>query len=214
METSEIRLNNLKYWEQKLSRKLLAERAGYSDTNYINQLLTGHENIGSRTARKFEHGLHLDIGWFDLPHRELWGDGISEPVASYNGLRRVPLLAWVTAGNWCDSHNPFEPGDADEWLTCPFDFSDKAFCLEVIGDSMAPEYREGECILVDPAVSPTHGRDVIARTPDNKYAFKRLQVTPEGTYLLALNASHPNRKIQIPEDSHICGVVIGSWLKR
>jgi SOS-response transcriptional repressor LexA len=131
-------------------------------------------------------------------------------------VRRVPLISWVRAGEWCESHDSFEPGDAEEWLDCPVEFSEHAFCLKVIGDSMfAPGgYNEGEYILVDPAVRPRHGDDVVARTPEGKYTFKRLQITPEGTYLLALNPDHPNRKLEIPEDTHICGVVTASWKKR
>ena len=80
--------------------------------------------------------------------------------------------------------------------------------------SMFPEYREEEYILVDPSVEPRHNDDVVARTPEGTYTFKRLQITPDGTYLLALNVNHPERKIKIPNDSLICGVVTGSWLKR
>lgn len=146
-------------------------------------------------------------------------DGPSDDVKDvappdYIPVRKVPLIAWVAAGNWCDSPDNHQPGDAEEWLDCPFPFSDSAFCLAVVGDSMWPEYREGEYILVDPALDAVHGDDVVAREPDGKHTFKRLQITPEGTYLLALNPDHPNRKIEIPPDTRICGVVTGSWMRR
>ncbi|WP_407926933.1 S24/S26 family peptidase [Cellvibrio polysaccharolyticus] len=32
--------------------------------------------------------------------------------------------------------------------------------------------------------------------------------------MLALNPDHPNRKIEAPEGTHICGVVTGSWMNR
>lgn len=126
----------------------------------------------------------------------------------------VPVISWITASNWCESADPYAIGDASEWILCPFEFGENAFCLVVVGDSMFPEYREGEYILVDPAVEPRHNDDIVARSPEGKYAFKRLQITPEGTYLLALNPDHPERKIKIPNDSLICGVVTGSWQKR
>ncbi|MDP2141320.1 MAG: S24 family peptidase [Gammaproteobacteria bacterium] len=129
-------------------------------------------------------------------------------------LRQVPLISWVAAGNWCESPDPYLPGDAEEWVPCPFDFGVGSFCLRVVGDSMFPEYREGELILVDPTIEAAHNDDVIARTPESKYTFKRLQITPDGSYLLALNPDHPERKLKFPPDSHICGVITGSWQRR
>lgn len=127
---------------------------------------------------------------------------------------RVPLISWVQAGDWCEAIDSFAPGDAEEWLPCPFEHSDSAFCLEVVGLSMFPDYREREIIAVDPGVDATHGSDVVCRTPGGNVTFKRLQITPDGTYLLALNPDWPDRMIVIPEGTRICGVVIGSWMRR
>lgn len=129
----------------------------------------------------------------------------------------VPKISWVRAGVWCDAQDPFEPGDAEEWVPCPDRHSANTFALEVIGDSMdAPPdgYREGEIIFVDPNVAAEPGMDVIVRNPDGKATFKRLKREPEGLYLLALNPSFPDRMIRIPEGSEICGVVIGSYTRR
>jgi len=146
---------------------------------------------------------------------------VQEPEAGYEvferemfELNKVPVISWVPAGKWSDPADPYPPGAAEKWILCPFEFSRHSFCLKVVGDSMFPEYREGEYILVDPEVTPTHNCDVVARTPENTYTFKRLQITPEGTFLLALNPDHPERKIRIPEGTHICGVVTGSWQRR
>lgn len=155
--------------------------------------------------------LNVNVEWL-----EYGVDQAMEQSAEYDirPANMVPVISWVAAGSWCDSADPYAIGDASEWILCPFDFGDNAFCLVVVGDSMFPEYREGEYILVDPAVEPRHNDDVVARTPEGTYTFKRLQITPDGTYLLALNINHPERKIKIPNDSLICGVVTGSWQKR
>jgi SOS-response transcriptional repressor LexA len=49
---------------------------------------------------------------------------------------------------------------------------------------------------------------------EGNVTFKRLQITPEGTYLLALDPDWPERMIKVPPNTHICGVVIGSWMRR
>ncbi len=39
---------------------------------------------------------------------------VGEKAAIYGSrLKRVPVISWVAAGYWCDSPDPFEPGDAD-----------------------------------------------------------------------------------------------------
>lgn len=127
---------------------------------------------------------------------------------------RVPLVSWVRAGEFCEAMDLYAPGYADEWLDCPFKHGSNAFCLRVVGDSMFPEYREGEVILVDPSVEAMHGDDVVVRTAEGKVTFKRLQITSEGSHLLVMNKDYPNRVIQVPPDTHICGVVTGSWTDR
>ncbi|WP_020209010.1 LexA family protein [Gilvimarinus chinensis] len=168
------------------------------------------KKIGNKVAREIEQAFKKPHGWLDRLH----SDGSLQEEAAIAATRQVPLIAWVAAGAWCDSPDNYAPGDAEEYLDCPFPFSDHSFCLKIVGDSMTPDYREGEYILVDPAIEPKHGDDVVAREPDGRHTFKRLQDTPDGMFLLALNPDHPNRKIQIPPDTRICGVVTGSWMKR
>ncbi|MDP5668492.1 S24 family peptidase [Pseudomonas aeruginosa] len=127
---------------------------------------------------------------------------------------RVPRISWVQAGTLSEAIDLFEPGYAEEWLDCPFPHSSNAFCLEIRGTSMFPEYRPGELILVEPQLEALHDDDVVARTPDGQATFKRLQISEDGTFLLALNPDFPNRVIHVPEDTTICGVVTGSWMNR
>lgn len=70
MDIDEIRRKNINYWADKLGRNILAEKVGYKDTVYINQLCAGHGSFGSRTARKLEKALGLEKGWFDVLHGE------------------------------------------------------------------------------------------------------------------------------------------------
>lgn len=133
-------------------------------------------------------------------------------------LNAVPKISWVQAGDLCDAEDHYEPGAADEWLICPVKHGKRTYVLEVVGDSMnsgdLDGYLEGFDIFVDPDIEPKHGDDVIVRTPDSKATFKRLQITEDGKYLLALNKTWPNRIIKVPEDTVICGVVIYSGKSR
>lgn len=127
---------------------------------------------------------------------------------------RVPVVSWVQAGALCEAIDLYSPGVAEDWLDCPFPHSPLAFCLVVKGLSMYPEYRPDEVILVEPELCAEHGDDIVARTPEGTATFKRLQKTEDGNYLLAINPDYPDRIIQIPDGTIICGVVTGSWIKR
>lgn len=69
MTIEDIRRANIRFWAEKLGRATLAEKLGYKDTIYINQLCAGHGSFGGRTARKIERALSLPEGWFDVSHQ-------------------------------------------------------------------------------------------------------------------------------------------------
>lgn len=131
---------------------------------------------------------------------------------------KLPLISDVQAGSWSEIVDNFEPGDAEDWIPCPFNHGPNAFILRVAGQSMfnpggEKSYAPGEFIAVDPSVEPLNRRMVVARIDHEERAtFKQLIVEPDGTQLLqALNPSWPNRIIPLPPGSSIVGVVIGKW---
>lgn len=122
---------------------------------------------------------------------------------------RVPLISMVQAGNFCESIDLFQPGDAEEWIACPANHSDQSYALRVQGESMLPRFTEGEIIIVDPNVSPDSGKFVIARrSSDQKTTFKQLMKDDGDYYLKALNPEWGDRYIRMSEEWHVCGVVI------
>jgi SOS-response transcriptional repressor LexA len=132
--------------------------------------------------------------------------------------RRLPVISWVQAGEWGEIVDNFQPGDAEEWVLCPFPSSDESFVLKVVGQSMYNpggdlSFREGDYISVDPRKEPLHRSLVIAkRRSDQSATFKQLLIENDGTILLhALNPSWPNRYITVDEDTSIVGVVTGQW---
>lgn len=64
--------------------------------------------------------------------------------------------------------------------------------LRVIGHSMAPEFNEGEIIIIEPDGALRDGRYVLARQA-GEYIFRQLVATPAGGWLLrALNPAWPD----------------------
>jgi len=136
-----------------------------------------------------------------------------EPSPPMRG--RVPLISWVQAGQWCDAADPFQPGDALDWLYCPVGHSETTFALQVRGDSMtAPHgnsrtYPEGCIIFVDPERrSPVNGDRIVAcLAASHEVTFKIYKCEDGRQWLQPLNPSHE----PIREAFNVLGTVIGKW---
>ncbi len=162
-------------------------------------------------------------------------------------VRPVPLINRVAAGQPAEFTDLGYPaGFADRYLPAPVagggegaggpggEESDAppeamacAFALRVIGDSMSPEYREGEILLVGPgwdggagAVAPRDGDDCVVRFADEEnYAttFKRIyfvrdgaaepDAAPTGLRLVPLNPAHQEWTVPLEQVTGIYPVL-------
>jgi SOS-response transcriptional repressor LexA len=129
---------------------------------------------------------------------------------------KVPLISWVQAGAWCEAISNFESHDADSWLSCPVPISNSGYALKVLGDSMTNpgpgrSYPTGCIIFVDPEAETKTGDRVIARVPrTNEATFKVLVSDAGRQFLRPINPQYPI--IDITEETHICGKVVGSFI--
>ena len=83
----------------------------------------------------------------------------------------------------------------------------EVFALRVIGQSMAPEFDEGDIVIIEPDGATRDGSYVLARH-DGEYIFRQLVAAPGGGWLLrALNPAWP--ELPLPEGlSAVHGVII------
>ena len=162
------------------------------------------EQISARLARELMKA--SDVARVEIP-----------PEAVHGG-RGVPLISWVQAGVWSDVADPFQPGDAEEWLPCPVRHGPRTYCVKVRGDSMhnpsgRPSYADGDIIFVDPDREAKAGDRVIVRLDDQQEAtFKQLLIEDGRKMLKALNPEWSPRYIEINGNATITGVVIGKWV--
>ncbi|MEK9784426.1 MAG: S24 family peptidase [Arenicellales bacterium] len=82
--------------------------------------------------------------------------------------------------------------------------SAEPFALQVIGDSMAPEFTEGCVVIVDPGAPIVHGAFVVAEHGDG-VILRQLHIQEREWSLLALKDGFP--RIRIEGASIIRGVV-------
>lgn len=129
---------------------------------------------------------------------------------------KVPLISWVQAGAWCEAISNFEAYDSESWLSCPVQISNQGYALKVLGDSMTNpgpgrSYPTGCIIFVDPEAETKTGDRVIARVPrTNEATFKILVEDAGRQFLRPINPQYPI--IDITEETHICGKVVGSFI--
>jgi len=101
------------------------------------------------------------------------------PLKSYRG---IPVINKVAAGYPAEFTDLDYPASiADEYITCP-DVSDAdAFAARVVGDSMEPEYHEGDLVVFSPSMPTPAGSDCFVRLErDNQTTFKRVYFENEG----------------------------------
>ena len=81
----------------------------------------------------------------------------------------------------------------------------EAFALRVLGDSMAPEFRDGEIIVVEPDGLARDGAFVLA-WHGGEWTFRQLRADGGGWVLHALNPAYPDAAL--PDLAAVRGVVI------
>lgn len=180
--------------------------------------------IGEDLARDVERRLGLAHGFLDNPNY-IGPDGnatmsvfvqanpsnvIPAPAIS---VKRVPLLSTVPAGNWREIVDEYMVGGAPDYDYSTKDLGEHGFALTVDGDSMLPDFRNGDVIFINPDMQPKPGCFVVARNHKLEATFKRYR--PRGMNdkgedyfeLVPLNEDYPTlRSDQMAIE--IIGVVV------
>lgn len=88
----------------------------------------------------------------------------------------IPLINSVAAGYPRDFTDLGYPArTADSYVRSPDVADPDAFACRVVGDSMTPEYREGDIVIFSPARDVKSGMDCFVRLePDHESTFKRV----------------------------------------
>ena len=138
---------------------------------------TGKPRVMSNAiAREIEAKTHKPQGWMDQPAQseDLSTQGGSNvEFADLGGVRRVPIISYVQAGMWTEIVNGFQPGDAHDWLITSDKHSKETFVLTIRGNSMEPDFKEGDVVIIDPTIKPRPGSFVAAKNGREEATFKK-----------------------------------------
>jgi phage repressor protein C with HTH and peptisase S24 domain len=125
----------------------------------------------------------------------------------------VPLIGFAQAGDdgyFDDAGFPVGQGWDD--IPLPGQAGGGVYALEISGDSMAPVYREGCQIVVDPASGePRRGDRVVVKTVDGEVLAKEVaRISAKAIELKSLNPDYPGRTLERKDIAWIARILWAS----
>jgi SOS-response transcriptional repressor LexA len=195
------------------NKSRIAAEVGVSPGAVTQWLTGGTKGLKAETAEALEKATGVRSTWL------VTGKGVKfvldkENVAPASiGSQMIPLISYVRAGAWAGAADPFQPNDAHDWLMTDLDLSDNAFALEIKGDSMLPDFRPGDRVIIDPHIAPQPGDCVVAKNGEEEATFKKYR--PRGIdqagnmvfELVPLNDDYPIIRSDITP-VHIIGTMV------
>lgn len=158
--------------------------------------------ITGAAVSKWEHGLSLPDTPMAIKVAELYGCTVDElihnqrlePEVRYvesdrsKKFIRIPVLGKIPAGI------PIEAiQDIEDWEDYPITNTipgRRYFCLRIEGDSMEPEYRNGDTIIIQEQDTCNSGDDCAVMVNGNDATFKRVRLHENGITLQPLNPKY------------------------
>jgi phage repressor protein C with HTH and peptisase S24 domain len=134
-------------------------------------------------------------------------------IGESNGAAQaIPLVSFAEAGasGYFDDGG-FPVGKGWDEIAFPGVTDERAYALEISGDSMLPAYRDGDVIIVSPAAPVRRGDRVVVKTGSGEIMVKELKrQTAKQVELKSLNADHPERTLTLEDVVWIARVVWAS----
>lgn len=210
MEIGQIIRNARK--AKKLSLEQLANQVD-SDTGNLSRLERGQQGTTPEKLKRIMDVLGIKLAQagqgMDSP-QDTGMSNVQMALQPSRGSKEYPLISWVIAGEWAESCDNFEPGDAETWLASTENAGANGFWLDVRGDSMTcagnPSFPEGSRILVMPEADLISGKYYVVKLDSGESTFKQYIEDAGLRYLRPLNPSY--RTIQIDGDCKVIGRVI------
>lgn len=181
----------------------------------VSQGTIGHLESGRNESSKKLPQIAAALGMTveALLKGDVAGSGFAGLKPAAIGHRQIPLISSVQAGQMTEALEPFPTGSAFEYLLTDLPLSEYAFALEIEGQSMEPDFKEGDRIIVDPALQPQPGDFVVAKNGREEATFKKYRPRGIGQggrevfELVPLNDDYPTINSE-HEPARIIGVMV------
>ena len=127
-------------------------------------------------------------------------------VLAPDGFRRIPVLDYVQAGAWVGVAPGFRDGEMQDYILTDQDYSPATFAMVLRGNSMSPEFNEGDRVVIDPSITPHPGDFVVAVNGGGEATFKQYRergTTKDGKDIFELHPLNPVYKDLRSDEVHI-----------
>lgn len=147
--------NNLRKWREQRGWTIavLAEKLGTTSPT-VSRIETAVQQPRAEMLRKITE-------LFGMSAADFYATSNVEPAML--GSRRVPVWDYVQAGKWAGVAPYLRDEEMQSYISTDEELSDVAFALVIRGDSMEPEFKEGDFVVIDPAVKAHPGDFVVAK---------------------------------------------------
>ncbi|SFO10791.1 helix-turn-helix domain-containing protein [Xenorhabdus japonica] len=181
--------------ELKLTQVEAAMIAGISQQSWAT--IEDGKTLRPRNIISIAKALKCNAEW-------LMTGGDFQPLCDVN-IRRVPLISYVQAEKIARGF-PIRGYNDLEHIITDMNWSGRAFALRIDGDSMEPDFKAGDIVIIDPEVTPNPGEFVVAASYEREATFKKyrpIAINIDGTQhfeLIPLNNDYPildNQRIKI-----------------
>lgn len=155
--------------EMKLTQQKLGDLVGVSKTT-VSQWEKGDYSPNGENLSSLARVLGVSIQWI-LDGK---GDDSFENVKPVSlGARQIPVLSYVQAGLLTELQEISQPDGELEYVQADEDLGEGAFAMRINGDSMQPDFSEGDLVIIDPDIEPVPGDFVAAKNGSDEATFKK-----------------------------------------
>lgn len=196
--------------EKGLKQPELAAACGWESQSRISMYEQGKRVPDAEDVRKLANCLNVSAAW--LQFGESAHANVTQAALA---TRSIPVINYVQAGSPREIIDDYSPGMGFDQLMTDLELGPHAFALVIKGNSMEPDFKEGDKVIIDPSVEPHPGDFVVAKCPTQEATFKKyrprgVSETGEEVFeLVPLNDDYPILK---SDDKYHC-LIVGTMVE-
>lgn len=204
--------------QEGLTQDQLSERSGVKQGT-ISKIERGDQD-SSTYDLNLAQALDINPWWLKTGKGPMREEHIVDFVSAYrDDVRKVPVISYVEAGNWKAIVDSYAKGAGFDSLSIDAVLAQSlgryAFALEVHGESMMPEFRPGDRVIVDQDAA-VHPGDIVVAKLDNEESAVLKKYRSRGTdndgnevfELVPLNDDYPTLVVNSSNPGKIIGRVV------
>ena len=139
----------------------LAERS----PSFISRLERGQTSFGQETIIRVAGAVGLSL---EALYRTKRGN-IEQAAPDF---RTIPVLDYVQAGQWRTVDDRMKDSWISDRIPINLDNPPSLFAMRIAGDSMLPQFKPGDIVVIDPTRTPRPGSFVVATDAAGDATFK------------------------------------------